>query len=256
MTGGHRSEFSLFIFLAAVTLGSCLHGNSSSTQTTPHSDQTNDSLIYRPVLQPSETVPLIGTYTLKTPAGKRCLKATMGVEYVVIENKKYWYFNLDPSRVSISGYCADKVAVLSLTMPNNGASLQLTFIKDGKVSYVTKLSAHIFPLPVCKGCASKVYPGVLDNNKLFKAADGRSFKCSSPSEFAMAKQLKIKLLTVQIQAFTLPKGKFGKEVECWADFNRRVIPIIVGAVVVGLILIALLTFLFIKDRRRQGYERI
>uniref|UniRef100_A0A667XNM4 Lysosome-associated membrane glycoprotein 2-like luminal domain-containing protein n=1 Tax=Myripristis murdjan TaxID=586833 RepID=A0A667XNM4_9TELE len=187
-----------------------------------------------------------GTYTLKTPAGKRCLKATMGVEYVVIENKKYWYFNLDPSRVSISGYCADKVAVLSLTMPNNGASLQLTFIKVETLQHTPTQRSHF----------RKVYPGVLDNNKLFKAADGRSFKCSSPSEFAMAKQLKIKLLTVQIQAFTLPKGKFGKEVECWADFNRRVIPIIVGAVVVGLILIALLTFLFIKDRRRQGYERI
>lgn len=45
-------------------------------------------------------------------------------------------------------------------------------------------------------------------------------------------------------------------VECWADYNKRVIPIIIGAVVVGLILIAALTYLFIRDQRRQGYDSL
>lgn len=44
--------------------------------------------------------------------------------------------------------------------------------------------------------------------------------------------------------------------ECWADFNKRVIPIVIGATVVGLFLIIVLTFLFVKDRRRQGYDRL
>lgn len=46
------------------------------------------------------------------------------------------------------------------------------------------------------------------------------------------------------------------EVECWADYNKRIIPIVIGAVVVGLILIAGLTYLFIRDYRRQGYESL
>lgn len=46
------------------------------------------------------------------------------------------------------------------------------------------------------------------------------------------------------------------EVECWADYNKRIFPIVVAAVVVGLILILALTYLFIRDNRRQGYDRL
>lgn len=48
----------------------------------------------------------------------------------------------------------------------------------------------------------------------------------------------------------------GSEVECWADYNKRIIPIVVGAVVVGLLLIAGLTYLFIRDNRSRGYESL
>lgn len=147
------------------------------------------------------------------------------------------------------------------------------------------------------------------HDKLFTAASGKSFKCKSENLLLMSSQLRIKLVPLQIQAFTLPKGQYGKgdsadhlasvmhtflkllkpetnlkrkdkdqttitisffflysappprlsyvsEVECWADFNKRVIPIIIGAVVVCLILIAVLTYLFIRDRRRQEYESL
>lgn len=49
---------------------------------------------------------------------------------------------------------------------------------------------------------------------------------------------------------------FVSEVECWADFDKRVIPVIIGATVVALVLISVLTFQFIKDRHRSGYDRI
>lgn len=53
--------------------------------------------------------------------------------------------------------------------------------------------------------------------------------------------------------FPLP---YASDVECWADFNKRIIPIIIGAVVVAIILIAVLTYLFIRDHRREGYESL
>lgn len=40
-----------------------------------------------------------------------------------------WYFNLDPYTVRTTGYCGDAKAVLSLTLPDNVASLLLTFKK-------------------------------------------------------------------------------------------------------------------------------
>uniref|UniRef100_A0A8C9YUM7 Lysosome-associated membrane glycoprotein 2-like luminal domain-containing protein n=1 Tax=Sander lucioperca TaxID=283035 RepID=A0A8C9YUM7_SANLU len=180
-----------------------------------------------------------------------CIKATMGAEYIVTE-KKTWYFNLDPSRVRASGYCDKEAAVLSLTLPDNAASLQFTFKKEENIFYVNKLTVHVSPLPVYK-----TYSGLVVVDKLFAAPTGQSFKCKSENLLLMSSELRIKLVPLQVQAFTLPEGQYGKEVECWADFSKRAIPIIVGATVVGLVLIAVLTFLFIRDRRHsQGYDRL
>lgn len=145
----------------------------------------------------------------------------------------------------------------------------------------------------------KTYAGLLDHEKLFRTENGKSFKCKSDNLLLMSSQLQVKLVPMQMQAFTLPKGQFGKgdcsewrklpetcliftnvllkhqlhilfwllkhfsfpfprvsEVECWADYNKRVIPIIIGAVVVCLLIIAVLTFLFVRDRRREGYDTL
>lgn len=40
-----------------------------------------------------------------------------------------WYFSLDNTRATISGYCGKQSAVLSITMQDNAASLQFTFTK-------------------------------------------------------------------------------------------------------------------------------
>ncbi|XP_073333027.1 lysosome-associated membrane glycoprotein 3 isoform X2 [Pagrus major] len=245
---------SLF-FLAVLLPGVHLQRHDTPVQPPSDSERPSEAQIYKPVLQPSEAIPPIGTYMLKNRAGKPCIKATVGVEYIVIE-KKTWYFNLDPSRVRTSGHCDDRDALLSFTLPDNAASLQLSFKKEKTLFYVTKLTAHVSPLPVCKGCSNKTYSGLVDHEKLFKTADGQSFKCKSENLLLMSSQLQIKLVPVQIQAFTLSRGQYGKEMECWADFNKRVIPIIIGATVLGLLLIAGLTYLFIKDRRTQGYDRL
>ncbi|KAM8744876.1 lysosome-associated membrane glycoprotein 3 isoform 2-T2 [Acanthopagrus schlegelii] len=243
------------LFLAVLLPGVLLKRNDAAVQPPSDSEQPSEAQIYRPVLQPSEAVPPIGTYMLKNQRGTPCIKATVGVEYIVME-KKSWYFNLDPSRVRTSGRCDDRDAVLSLTLPDNAASLQLYFKKEKTLFYVTKMMAHVSPMPICKGCSNKTYSGLVDHEKLFKTVDGRSFKCNSEKLLLMSSQLQIKLVPVQMQAFTLSRGQYGKENECWADFNKRVIPIIIGATVVGLLLIAGLTYLFIKDRRRQGYDSL
>ncbi|KAM4549248.1 lysosome-associated membrane glycoprotein 3 [Odontesthes bonariensis] len=252
---GQTSGWSLF-FLAAFIPGVHLQGNDSSVQPASDSEQPSEAQIYRPVLQPSEAIPTQGTYMLNSLFGTPCIKATMGAEYIVIEKKKTWYFNLDPSRVGISGYCSKEAAVLSLTLPDNVGSLQFTFKKERKNFYVTKLTAHLSPQPVCKGCFNKTYSGLLDHESLFKTANGQSFKCKSEYLLLASSELRIKLVPLQIQAFSVPKGQYGKEVECWADFNKRVIPIIIGAIVVGLFFIIVLSFLFIRDRPRQGYDRL
>ncbi|XP_051803587.1 lysosome-associated membrane glycoprotein 3 [Acanthochromis polyacanthus] len=270
------------------------HG--SSFLPSADSESSSEAQIYRPVLQPSENPPSTGTYLLNNRVGKPCIKATMGAEYIITDKKKTWYFNLDPSSVNISGNCGKEAAVLSLSLPDKAASLQFTFRKvplfhqhdtymyfcvrfepslwicvgfcvkalENNFFYVTNLTAHLSPQPVCQGCAvstiffqtDQTYSGSMTHKKLFTAADSQSFKCISGNLLLMSTELKIKLVPLQMQAFSVPKGGYGPEVECWADFNKRLIPTILGATVVGLLLIAGLTSLFIRDRRRHGYERL
>nr|XP_020509092.1 lysosome-associated membrane glycoprotein 3 [Labrus bergylta] len=232
-----------------------VQGNSSSIQPLSDSEEfPSDAQIYYPVLQPSESVPPIGVYTLKTLAGIPCIKAKMGVVFIVIE-KKTSYLSLDPTRVRVNGYCGKKTAVLCLTLPNNAASLQFVFKQNKTLFSVTKLFAHLTTLPPNHGRLNKTYSGITQE-ELFSTATGKSFKCNSESLFLMSSQLNIKLVPLQVQAFTLNKGEFGKDVECWADFNKRVIPIVIGAVVVCIILIVVITFLVIRDRRTEGYESL
>ncbi|TNN53079.1 Lysosome-associated membrane glycoprotein 1 [Liparis tanakae] len=171
-------------------------------------------------------------------------------------NKKTWYFPLEPSRVRTSGYCGKEAAVLSLALPHGAASLQFTFREDKSVFYVDKLTAHVSPLPVCRGCANKTYSGALAHEKLFAAGHGQSFKCQSEQLLWTSSELSIRLVPLRLQAFTLPAAPRGSEVECWPDFNKRALPIIAEATGLGLFLIAVMTFLFIKDRRREGYDRL
>ncbi|XP_015259731.1 PREDICTED: lysosome-associated membrane glycoprotein 3 [Cyprinodon variegatus] len=215
-----------------------------------------ETRFYRPVLQHNETLPTPGSYMLRDFDGRPCIKVTMGAEYVVMENKINWYFNLDPSRVTLSGKCGKEEALLYLMLPDNSGSLEFTFRKDEDNFYVTKLAAQLSPLPVCKGCPNKTYSGFLSQKRLFKAEVDRSFKCTSELLLSVSSELQIKLVPLQMQAFGVPNGQFGKEDECWADFNRRAIPIIIGSIVLGFILSAVLSFLIIRDRHPPTYERL
>uniref|UniRef100_A0A3P9QH02 Lysosomal associated membrane protein 3 n=1 Tax=Poecilia reticulata TaxID=8081 RepID=A0A3P9QH02_POERE len=192
-----------------------------------------------------------GSYMVRDYAGQPCIKANMGAEYVVIENKTNWYFSLDPSRVLLSGKCSKDEALLSLMLPDNSARLEFTFRKDENNFFVTKLAARLFPLPVYK-----TYSGFLTNQTLFKAANDKSFKCTSELLLSVSSELRIKLVHLQMQAFGVPDGQFREEDECWADFNHRAVPIIIGSIATGVVLSVVLSFLIIRDRRAPGYERL
>ncbi|XP_021329231.2 lysosome-associated membrane glycoprotein 3 [Danio rerio] len=207
-----------------------------------------------PVLQPKETAPPLVTYTIRNPQGKVCVRASFGVEFVVRENKKKYYFNLTPNSARATGYCANQKTVLSLEF--SGGNLEFTFIKDGDQSYVKTVKGSLRAAPPCKNCPSKIYVGLVDNEKLFKAKNGLSFNCKSETMLILADYFRLKLVPLQIQAFDLVNGAFGKEVECWADYNKRMIPIILGAVAAAICLIAILTYVLVREHRNQGYEQL
>uniref|UniRef100_A0A671STJ4 Lysosome-associated membrane glycoprotein 2-like luminal domain-containing protein n=1 Tax=Sinocyclocheilus anshuiensis TaxID=1608454 RepID=A0A671STJ4_9TELE len=199
-----------------------------------NSDPPITNLSQRPVLQPKESIPPEFLYTLRSPQGKVCVRASLGVEYMVRENKKKYYFNVNPSFTRVRGECGSQKSVFSLEF--DGGHLEFTFIKEGDLSYA--------------------YVGVVNHEKLFKAKNGLSFQCKSQTTLILASYFGVKLVPLQIQAFDLNNEAFGKEVECWDDYNKRMIPIILGAVAAAVCLIAILTYVLVRERRNQGYEQL
>ncbi|XP_017275921.2 lysosome-associated membrane glycoprotein 3 [Kryptolebias marmoratus] len=248
------SGWSVFFFAALIS-GFDLQRNDSSVQPESNSELSSDVQTYHPVLQPTETPPTPETYTVKDSDGRTCIRATMGAEYIITEKKTSWYFNLEPSVVRIVGSCGKEEARLSLTLPDSSASLQFTFRTEGQNFYVSELTAHLFLQPPCYGCPKRNYSGSMTHKELFKTANNQSFRCQSDYLLMVSSELRIKLVPLQMQAFSIPSGQYGKENECWADFNKRSIPIIAGSVVVGIILCIVLIFLFIRDQH-SGYERL
>ncbi|XP_066504389.1 lysosome-associated membrane glycoprotein 3-like [Hoplias malabaricus] len=208
----------------------------------------------KPTLKPKETAPTLGNFILKNTQGRVCVRASLGATLTITDNKKKGFFNLDPKSTTATGYCSDQRTVLSLVF--DGGYLEFTFIKEGSVSFVMKLRSSLEPAPPCNKCKSKIYPGIMDHEKLFRMKNGKSFKCKSDTSLILSENLKLTLVSLQIQAFDLPNGAFGKEVECWADYTKRLLPIVLGAVVVGVVLIAVLVYVLTRDRRGQGYEQL
>ncbi|XP_072516641.1 lysosome-associated membrane glycoprotein 3 [Salminus brasiliensis] len=261
MTGVRLTAMQCLILAALLFLGNTLVSEASKAskvgsalwEASGNEESAPLNVSKKPTLQPKETAPQLGNYILRNPKGQVCARAALGVEFMVIENKKKSFFNLDPRSTTVTGYCGDQRAVLSLVF--DGGNLEFTFIKEGSVSYVSKLRAILEPEP-CKKCKSKSYPGIMDHEKLFSAKNGQSFMCKSDTSLILADSFRIKFIPLQIQAFDLPSGSFGKEAECWADYTKRIIPIVLGAVAVGVILIAVLVYVLTRDRRGQGYEQL
>ncbi|KAF6724323.1 Lysosome-associated membrane glycoprotein 3 [Oryzias melastigma] len=213
----------------------------------------SEAHIYQPILNPNESVPSQGSYAVKNYNGSLCVTVVTGVEYIITENKINWYFNLDPSGVKVNGYCGKDVADISLTLPGDAASLQFNFKKKFNKFYVSQLNAHLSPQPLCKGCINKTYSGQITSEMLFLTPVCETFKSRSGFLISVSPAMKIKLVPLQMKAFILSDREYG--LECLKE-SKKIIAMVMGAVVMTLIFIVMLSFLFIRDRRRQGYERM
>ncbi|KAG5275476.1 hypothetical protein AALO_G00120730 [Alosa alosa] len=205
-------------------------------------------------LQPTPSPPLLGSYRLTNPDGNVCLKAVLGVEYMVTVNKKFYYFNMNPLATHATGYCGNQTAVLSLEFDEG--NLEFTFHKGSKEYYTRRLQALLGPISVCDKCRNQSYPGTVDRQTLFKTTTGLSFKCKSELVVKMSPNFRLKILSVQFQPFDLAMGQFGKDFECWQDYIKRIIPIILGAIAVGILLIATISYLVVREYRHRGYESL
>lgn len=248
------SSFFLLMGCTIITgVGSVVDADETNSKLPPK-NLLNVTVGKKPLPSPKPSPPLLGSYSITNPEGNVCLKAVMGVQYMITVNKNFYYFNMNPLTTRATGYCDNQTALLSLEF--HEGYLEFSFVKRDKEYYTKRLRASLGPISVCNKCKNQSYPGIVDNEKLFKTTAGLCFKCKSELVFKMALNFRLKIDSAKFQPFDLAKGQFGKDFECWQDYIKRIIPIILGAIAVGICLIAVVSFLVVREYRHRDYESL
>ncbi|XP_028647992.1 lysosome-associated membrane glycoprotein 3 isoform X2 [Erpetoichthys calabaricus] len=203
----------------------------------------------------SNSSPKQGKYTIRDKQHKVCIKADMGLQFLIVRNKKNTYYNINSGNASLRSQCGKNASVLSLCF--NGGFITFTFAMNGSYYYVNDINAMVTILTVqekIQGAKAVMY-GRINNTRMFETAIGKSYKCNSQQILSFTNDFKLITVNMQIQAFNISNDSFGEVQECAIDETKRIILLILGACLVGVTLVILLIYLMNREHRR-GYQTL
>ncbi|KAM4048487.1 lysosome-associated membrane glycoprotein 1 [Anomaloglossus baeobatrachus] len=204
----------------------------------------------------NNTTPEIGTYNVSEKSGY-CILSKMGLRLnVTYKNKDekdaFYLFNIDPKSVNTTGKCLN--TSISMTLVSNQAHIQFDFVlntTEGKF-YLSHVHVNT-TVPEAKEPNFDIDSGSVS---FLKTTEHKSYKCNAKQTLQITDKLSIYTYSLQVQAFDIEGNKFGPAVECAADENGMLVPIIVGAALAGLVLIVLIAYLIGRKRSHAGYQTI
>jgi len=82
-----------------------------------------------------------------------------------------------------------------------------------------------------------------------------SYVCNSGAKVDFEDGNVLVMRKIQYQAFTMDGDKFSTAFACTTDFNP-IVPIIVGAVLAGIVVLVIIAYILGRRRTRTGYEEI
>ncbi|XP_018417744.1 PREDICTED: lysosome-associated membrane glycoprotein 1 [Nanorana parkeri] len=206
-----------------------------------------------PTTVPVNPKPDVGDYRVNGSSGEACLLAKMGLHLNFTRGKVPFYeLNIDPKNISVAGLCGNTSSTLILF--TDQVYLLFTFVLNTTSSTFFLSHVHVnATLPDAKDPKF-----VEDNSSLsyLQTAAHKSYKCTAKETLLITGNFSIDTYSLQIQAFNIDGNKFGPAVECAADQNGMLVPIVVGAALAGLVLIVLIAYLIGRKRSHAGYQTI
>ncbi|XP_059800895.1 lysosome-associated membrane glycoprotein 3 isoform X2 [Hypanus sabinus] len=185
-----------------------------------------------PTLSPTVTFPVTGFYNVSLK-NTLCIKMAIGIQLIVGTKSKNLYFNVPPSRTTVSGKCGNTTTWINLQF--NYGFVNFTFRKDGKQYYISEIRVTLHSA----NNMDKTYHGIAKNMELFNAELGHSYKCKSKRVVHFSTDsLQILMVNTQVQAFNISGGTFGKGSQtvlpdeatlhlcvCWGNLLHSVLPV-------------------------------
>ncbi|XP_072897338.1 lysosome-associated membrane glycoprotein 3 isoform X2 [Hemitrygon akajei] len=219
------------------------------TNTTAAKHNTTSTPTELPTLSPTVTFPVTGFYNVSLK-NTLCIKMAIGIQLIVGTKSKNLYFNVPPSRTTVSGKCGNTTTWINLQF--NYGFVNFTFRKDGKQYYISEVRVTLHST----NNLDKTYHGIAKNMELFNVELGHSYKCKSKRVVHFSTDsLQILMVNTQVQAFNISGGIFGKAEECYVDY-KSVLPIVFGVVLAVLIVIMIAVYLIGRRFQAAGYQRI
>ncbi|XP_053230616.1 lysosome-associated membrane glycoprotein 2 isoform X2 [Podarcis raffonei] len=223
--------------------------NTNTNTTSITNDTTEESnttiLSSRSISQPDE-IPATGTYSVKNDA-EICLLATMGLQL----NMTNTPMNINPNTTTASGRCGNRSSVLTLTDTDivvvftfavKNTSFERFYLKAVDVTVTNPVNGTQF--------------AASDNLTFWEASLGSSYMCRKKETLVVTPSCSLHVFNLRIQPFQVQNGQFSIARECLLDDDTYLIPVIVGAGLMGLIMLIVTAYALGRRQSQPGYQTL
>ncbi|KAJ8014794.1 hypothetical protein DPEC_G00019450 [Dallia pectoralis] len=199
-----------------------------------------------PTPAPTLPTPATGNYTV-AHNGTVCLMATFGLRLGYKQGQKEEMINLVPNMTSM-GSCGVNISDLELT--SQKINITFTFTDDSKKFHLHALNISIIT-------ATGVTINAANSSlSIWEATVGSSYMCNKEQTYNVTDVLTLYTFELRIQPFGVKNGQFATAHECLMDDTSLLIPIIVGAALVGLIVIVVIAYMIGRRKAYVGYQTL
>lgn len=220
--------------------------NTTTPVPTTHATNTTTSTSASPTPLP---LPKTGNYTVEDGNNSFCLLALMGLQMSFKDGMGFQKMNIVPDNIKANGTCGVKGSDATLELRSDQANITFTFQEDGK-----KFLLHAVNVTI-EG-TDGIFSAANTNLSLWEASLGSSYMCNKEQSYNISDQLSMNTFSLRVQPFNVQGYAFSTAHECAMDDTSILIPVVVGAALLGLIVIVLIVYAIGRRRTSIAYQTL
>ncbi|KAJ8255124.1 hypothetical protein GJAV_G00201190 [Gymnothorax javanicus] len=195
-------------------------------------------------------LPKTGNYSIKDVNNNSfCLLALMGLQMSFKDGAGFQKINIVPDSIKPNGTCGVNGSDATLELRSVQANITFTFQEDGKKFFLHAVNVTI------EGTHG-IFSAANTNLSLWEASLGSSYMCNKEQSYNITDQLSMNTFSLRVQPFNVQGYAFSTAHECAMDDTSILIPVVVGAALLGLIIIVLIVYAIGRRKTSIAYQTL
>ncbi|XP_023649122.1 lysosome-associated membrane glycoprotein 2 isoform X2 [Paramormyrops kingsleyae] len=219
----------------------------------PTTTPPSTTITPKPTTTPKPTPlpqPSTGSYHVNAnPNSTFCLLAMVGLQLHYKDSKEFVSENIDPNITTATGNCGNNGSDAVLVLKSDHVTISFTFVENKQ-----KFFLHAVNVSVVNG--NDTFHSGNANMSLWEAALGTSYMCNKQQTVNVSDSFAFVTYDLRVQPFEVKNSSFATAHQCPMDDTSILIPIIVGAVLAGLIVIVLIAYVIGRRKTYVGYQSL